>query len=72
MTGGSRWQDRTDARRALLDAIPFALDRMTDQELWTEDSLRSRPEWDEIRDLAMKALDEFGWELRTPDKRFFG
>jgi hypothetical protein len=30
-------------------------------DLWTEDAIRFRAEWDEVREKARRILDVFGW-----------
>ena len=37
-----------------------------DEALWWDDSLATRSEWQEVRSLAMHALQQFGWQLEKP------
>ena len=56
----------TNEQRSALIGLNKRLDEMSGQEheeLWTEDALRCRPEWDEVRDEARKILDLFGWAI---------
>jgi hypothetical protein len=39
------------------------------QRMYLKPSGLNEPEWIEIRNLAKKALDEFGWELEVPPKK---
>lgn len=60
----------TDEQRTSLSELDSLLDRMSGQHnahLWTEEALRSRPEWDEVRRRARKALESFGWPLEDKD-----
>jgi hypothetical protein len=55
-----------------LGAIDIRLDAMSrggsefDEELWSEDALTSRPQWDELRSLARAALVQLGWSVEAP------
>ena len=56
----------TVEQRSALTSLNARLNRMSaehDADLWTEDSLRCRPEWDEVRDEARRILDNFGWSI---------
>src|SRR5688572_17600723 len=60
----------TDEQRSSLAELDALTDRMSGEQnayLWTEDALRSRPEWDEVRRMARKALELFGWPLKDTD-----
>ena len=39
-----------------------------DEELWTDEALGGRPQWDELRSLAGAALASFGWPMETPPR----
>ncbi len=54
----------TDEQRAALVALEEWFADMSGEEhaeLWTEDALRCRPQWDAVRQQARKILDLFGW-----------
>lgn len=52
-----------------LAAIAFHLELMQDQpSVWSEDALNSHPLWQELRSLAKKSLDAFGWPLEVPPR----
>ncbi|MDX1946444.1 MAG: hypothetical protein SFU86_13675 [Pirellulaceae bacterium] len=56
----------TSEQVAALSELDAALDQMRGQQvpqLWTEEALRSRPEWDELRRKARNAIGLFGWPL---------
>ena len=36
------------------------------EELWTDNALRDRHEWEEVRNLAKEILEEINWELDEP------
>ena len=58
----------TVRQRALLNALDAYFDTMSidgQEQLWTEDAIRNRPEWADIRGLACQALSSFGWELES-------
>jgi hypothetical protein len=57
----------TDEQRSSLAELDELTDRMSGEHnahLWTDEALRSRPEWNEVRRMACKALELFGWPLR--------
>lgn len=63
---GAHAPQLTDQQRSALIALDKRLDEMSGEEhaeLWSEDALRSRPEWDEVRDEAREILDLFGWAI---------
>ena len=67
-----QWPDikLTNDQRSSLVMLDSLLDRMSGQQnahLWTDEALRSRPEWDEVRRKARKALELFGWPLEDTD-----
>jgi hypothetical protein len=35
-------------------------------EIWTENAMRESVEWQRIREVALVALEAFGWHLETP------
>ena len=37
-----------------------------DRSVWEESALYSHPFWDELRNLAIQSLTEFGWPQETP------
>jgi len=54
----------TTAQRSSLAAMNGLLDKMSGERnarLWTDDALRLRPEWEEVRRRAREILDLFGW-----------
>jgi hypothetical protein len=60
----------TDEQRsslAALDALTNGMSGEQNAELWTDDALRSRPEWDEVRREARKILELFQWPLEDKD-----
>lgn len=62
----------TDEQRSALSALDARLNEMSerherDKELWTEEGLRSRPEWKEVRRDARKTLESFQWPLDADD-----
>ncbi|MFZ5833662.1 MAG: hypothetical protein ACOY3P_26550 [Planctomycetota bacterium] len=60
----------SDEQRSSLTALDQLTDAMSGPhtaELWTEDALRSRPEWDEVRRRAREILALFGWPLEDTD-----
>jgi hypothetical protein len=62
----------TDEQRSALSALDARLNEMSerherDKELWTEEGLRSRPEWKEVRRDARKTLESFQWPLEADD-----
>ena len=55
-------------KRGLAELIEF-LDKISGQEnahLWTDEALSSRPEWAQIRLMALSCLASLGWPLDTP------
>lgn len=62
----------TQPQRAAIDAVNAMLDAMSrggpkfDENLWTEDGLRTRSEWAEVRIAAVRALAAFGVPLAPP------
>lgn len=62
----------TDEQRSSLAALDSRFDRMSGEhnpDLWTDDALQCRPEWDEVRDDASRVLDAFGWSIDgNPDR----
>ncbi len=58
-------EDQWAAIRAL-DAPILAMSGGHHPDFWTEDALRSHPLWEEIRGLAKRTAEAFGWELRAP------
>jgi hypothetical protein len=64
---GLEWASPSPMLRSNIEALDRTLDSMSGGEradLWTEEALRSRPEWDDVRILAAQALStlrrEFG------------
>lgn len=58
----------TDEQRSSLAELDAHTDQMNDNaHLWTEEALRSQPEWDEVRRKARKALKLFGWSVEDKD-----
>ena len=56
--------DLTEAQRASLIVIDQLLDAMSKSRqdaLWTEEAVRTRPEWQAVREAAGRALALFGW-----------
>ena len=51
-----------------LDAMSFGGEEF-DEEIWTENGLRSHEAWIEIRALARTALERFGWPCESPMNR---
>jgi hypothetical protein len=59
----------SDEQRDLLATIDVQLDMMSraqDANLWTEDALVRRPEWQSVRELASAALEAFDWPVVRP------
>jgi hypothetical protein len=59
----------TPAQRAALAALDDLLAQMSGQqhaEFWTDSALENHSTWQQIRDLARRALDVFGWDLQSP------
>ncbi len=60
----------TEEQRSRLSALNRRLDQMSGEhnaELWTEDALRSRPEWEEVRREAREILELFQWPIEVQD-----
>jgi hypothetical protein len=64
----SRWVlqstdvELSDEQRSSLIALDALTDEMNhNADLWNDDALRSRPEWDEVRRQARKILELFQW-----------
>ena len=56
----------TDEQRGSLMSLDRCLDEMSGEhnaDLWTEDALRSRAEWDDVRRQARRVLELFHWSL---------
>jgi hypothetical protein len=62
----------TQLQRTAIDAVDVLLDAMSrggprfDENIWTEDGLRTREEWAEVRIAAARALAAFGVPLAAP------
>ncbi len=61
-------QEMLDTSRAVLKRISAMSDRH-DPSLWTNDALRTRLEWFQVRELARGALKAMGYELESPPPR---
>ncbi len=64
--GGKDAPELTNEQRSCLIALNRRLDEMSGEEnadLWTEDALRCRPEWEEVREDARRILELFGWAI---------
>ena len=62
----------TNEQRSQLNALDARLNEMSGEhnaELWTDDALRSRPEWEEVRRDARKILELFQWPIEDKDDR---
>ena len=60
----------TDEQRSRLTALDARLDEMSGEhnaELWTDDALRSRPEWEEGRRDARTILELLQWPMEDDD-----
>jgi hypothetical protein len=44
-----------------LDSALNAMSGPQNAALWTEEALQSRPEWENVRNLAQRVLKSFGW-----------
>jgi hypothetical protein len=56
----------TDEQRSSLVALDSRLEEMSGEsnaDLWTDDALQCRPEWDDVREDAHRILDAFGWSI---------
>ena len=59
----------TDQQQALLATLDEQVAAMSEAEhspLWTEEALRTRPEWANVRRLATETLVAFAWDVDTP------
>jgi hypothetical protein len=59
----------SNEQRTALIALNKQLDEMSGEEhaeLWTEDALRDRPEWDVVREQARLIMNLFGWAADGP------
>lgn len=58
----------SDSQKLQLIAIEDTIAVMSeaDNQLWSDEGLRSRPEWERLRSLARDALQTFGWPLEKP------
>lgn len=58
----------SDAQKSQLVAIEDAIAAMSeaDNQLWSDEGLNSRPEWERLRAMARTALQAFGWPLEKP------
>lgn len=54
--------DRVD----VIDCMLGAMSGRENAERWTDDALRTSPEWETIRGLARTALEGLGWEVAVP------
>lgn len=61
-------EDLTASQRSTLEAVDFKLAWMSDNpdEHWTEEHVKESEHWREVRVLAAKSLDAFGWPRKTP------
>lgn len=60
----------TEEQRSRLSALNRRLEQMSGEhnaELWTEDALRSRREWEEVRREAREILELFQWPIEDQD-----
>ena len=60
----------TDDQRCSLVELDSFLDRMSGKpnaHLWTDEALRSLPEWNQVRRMARQALELFGWPIEDTD-----
>jgi hypothetical protein len=65
----NRAADVRPEQTAVLSTLDGFITRMSgpaQPELWTEDAVRSRPEWAALRSLAAAALQAFGWPADPP------
>ena len=59
----------TPEQRTALTVLDELFSQMSGKhraELWTDSALESHPAWQQIRDLARRALETFGWDLQSP------
>lgn len=57
----------TDEQMAAIEALDRFISPMggrANANLWTDDAVRSHPKWEQIRILARRAADAFGWNVR--------
>lgn len=67
---GHREVQFDEAQLALLDAIDAQFNAMSGKanaQLWTEDAVRTSPEWEKVRAMARKALVLLGWPQEPPN-----
>lgn len=60
----------TDEQRASLAELDALLGQMSGQHnthVWTDEALRSLPEWEEVRSKASRSLTLFGWPHKDED-----
>lgn len=58
----------TDDQRSSLVALDALTTRMSGKhnaKLWSHDAIRSRPEWEEVRQRARRILELFGWPMEV-------
>jgi hypothetical protein len=63
---GYQAPDLSSEQRSSLLALNTRLDQMSGQknaDLWTDDALRTRAEWEQVRNDARKILAVFGWPM---------
>jgi hypothetical protein len=59
-------------QKLALMAVDKHLDAMTGKEqFWTEEAVKSLPEWEQIRRLARETLELFNWEVTVPPSYSF-
>ena len=62
--------DLTSSQKESLAHLDALLSNMSKgiftEELWTDNALRDRHEWEEVRSLAKETLKEFNWALDEP------
>ena len=58
----------SNQQKHLLKMLNDRLEEMSNEKnlLWTEEALMYKPEWEEIRKLAVEALKSFGWNRDIP------
>jgi len=59
----------TEAQLAALQSVDTKVSSMVraaDASLWTDDARREDPSWREVRDLAERVLEVFGWPAADP------
>jgi hypothetical protein len=60
----------TDEQRSgliALDTITAEMSGERNAKLWTDDALRSQPEWEKVRLQARKILESFQWPIEDKD-----